>query len=121
MKDGHLLQITRDQTMAEELVDQGDVRSRRRATHWAHLLERDWRTASGACRRGFEQDWGSVGLICSDGLTRHISDDQIRARLLSMTSSRQACETLLQDALDAGGLDNITIIVAGKVRQNAGR
>jgi len=123
LKDGHLLQITRDQTMAEELVDQGVfTRADAAQTRWAHVLS----SAIGGPQaapvvRGFDQDWGSVGLICSDGLTRHVSDDQIRERLLSLTSSRQACETLLQDALDAGGLDNITIIVARKVRQNTGR
>ena len=50
-------------------------------------------------------------LLCSDGLTKHVSDERITERLRSMTSSRQACEDLLQDALDGGGTDNITIIV----------
>jgi serine/threonine protein phosphatase PrpC len=57
--------------------------------------------------------------MCSDGLTRHVSDDQIRDRLMSLTSSRQACETLLQDALDAGGADNITIIVGRTIGEKA--
>lgn len=120
LKDGVLIQTTRDQTMAEELVDQGVfTRADAANTRWAHVLS----SAIGGPQaapvvRGFDQSWGSVGLICSDGLTRHVSDDQIRERLSSLTSSRQACETLLQDALDAGGLDNITIIVARTVRKN---
>jgi PPM family protein phosphatase len=52
-----------------------------------------------------------VHLLCSDGLTRHVPDDRIRERLLAMTSARQVCEELLQDALVDGGLDNITIVV----------
>jgi protein phosphatase len=56
------------------------------------------------------QSLGSIGLMCSDGLTRHVSDEQIRHRLMTMTSARECCELLLQDALDAGGEDNITII-----------
>ena len=36
-----------------------------------------------------------------------------------MTSAQQVCEDLLQDALDGGGSDNITIIVGRYVRKNA--
>jgi serine/threonine protein phosphatase PrpC len=61
--------------------------------------------------RRYEQNWNNVGLLCSDGLTRHVSDDRIRERLMNMTSAKQACEALLQDALDGGGEDNITIAV----------
>jgi serine/threonine protein phosphatase PrpC len=120
-KDGTLVQITRDQTMAEELVDQG-VFTRADAAHtrWAHVLS----SAIGGPQaapvvRGLNQAWGQVGLMCSDGLTRHVSDDQIRERLLSMTSSKQVCETLLNDALDAGGADNITILVARTIGPKA--
>ena len=60
--------------------------------------------------------WGQVLLLCSDGLTRHVSDDRIRDVLRSMTSAKQACEDLLQEALDGGGSDNITIVVARAVR-----
>jgi len=55
--------------------------------------------------------WSTTHLLCSDGLTRHVSDDRIAARLGAMKSSRQVCEDLLQDALDGGGTDNITITV----------
>jgi protein phosphatase len=55
--------------------------------------------------------WGTVVLLCSDGLTSHVSDVQIRERLRSMSSARQVCEDLLRDALEGGGSDNITIIV----------
>ena len=63
----------------------------------------------------FDVDWGHVLLLCSDGLTRHVTDDRIRDVLRSMTSAKQACETLLQDALDDGGTDNITVIVGRAV------
>lgn len=113
LKGKELIQLSRDQTMAEELVDQG-VFTRSDAAHsrWAHVLS----SAIGGPQtapvvRRLDQSWGRVGLMCSDGLTRHVSDERIRERLLSMTSARQACETLLQDALDAGGVDNITIII----------
>jgi protein phosphatase len=56
-----------------------------------------------------------VHLICSDGLTKHVSDERVAERLASMTSSEQACRALLQDALEGGGSDNVTIIV-GRTR-----
>ena len=59
-----------------------------------------------------------MGLLCSDGLTRHVSDERIRDRLRSMTSARQACHDLLEDALDAGGEDNITVLVGRMVRRD---
>ena len=55
--------------------------------------------------------WDTVVLLCSDGLTAHVSDDRIRERLRSMTSAKQVCEDLVRDALEDGGSDNITIVV----------
>lgn len=114
-----LTQITRDQTMAQELVDQG-VLSRTDAfsTRWANVLSSSiggGQTAPVVTE--MLQEWGNVGLLCSDGLTKHVSDEQIRERLLSMTSAKQVCETLLQDALDDGGTDNITILVGRTIRR----
>jgi protein phosphatase len=56
-------------------------------------------------------EWENVHLLCSDGLTKHVSDEQIADRLRNMKSARQVCEQLLQDALDGGGIDNITVLV----------
>ncbi len=65
-----------------------------------------------------QQEWGNVGLLCSDGLTKHVPDSRIRERLLAMTSAKQVCEDLLRDALDAGGTDNITVLVGRTLRQD---
>jgi len=111
--DGKLTQISRDQTMAQELVDQGVLtRSDAENSHWAHVLS----SAIGGTQAApmitrVDQAWKSVGLLCSDGLTKHVSDEQIAERLRTMTSAKQVCEDLLQDALDDGGTDNVTIVV----------
>jgi len=111
--EGKLRQVTRDQTMAEELIDQGVfTRSQALSTRWAHVLSSSIggsQTAPVVTR--LPASWGLTHLICSDGLTKHVSDEKIRQRLAEMTSARQVCETLLQDALEDGGSDNITIIV----------
>ncbi len=114
---GTLTQLSRDQTMAQELIDQGILtRARAPETRWSNMLSSaiGGRQTEPVVTR-FEQRWGDVGLLCSDGLTRHVSDEQIGERLRTMTSSKQACEALLNDALDGGGSDNITIIIGRAV------
>ena len=65
-----------------------------------------------------ELEPGDVVLLCSDGLTKHLSDPAIRDRLQSMTSARQVCEDLIATALADGGSDNVTAVV---VRQRPGQ
>jgi protein phosphatase len=120
-RDGVLRQITRDQTMAQELIDMGVMaRPAAMASPWAHVLSSSLggeQTAPAVTR--IPATWGDVHLLCSDGLTKHVSDARIAERLASMTSVQQVCEALLQDALDGGGTDNITIIVARAVPKEA--
>ena len=119
-REGTLTQVSRDQTIAQDLVDDG-VMSRTAAfrTQFSNVLSSALgaETAVPVVTR-LTQEWGAVGLSCSDGLTKHVSDAQIAERLRTMTSARQVCEQLLQDALDAGGTDNITIIVGRFVRKD---
>ena len=112
-RHGTLKQVTRDQTMAQELADQGVMtRSAAFASRWANVLSSSIggeQTAPVVTR--MSSDWDNVHLLSSDGLTKHVPDEQIAERLRTMQSARQVCETLLQDALDGGGTDNISIIV----------
>lgn len=112
-REGRLTQVSRDQTMAQALLDQGvitqvDVER----SPWSHVLSSaiGGRQTEPVVTR-LQNDWRNVHLFCSDGLTKHVSDQRISERLATMQSSRQACEALLQDALDGGGSDNITIVV----------
>lgn len=113
LRDGELIQLTRDQTMAQELVDLGVLsRTEASTTRLAHTLSSSIggrQTAPVVTR--MDLAWGNVVLLCSDGLFRHVSDERIREHLRSMTSSKQVCEDLVQEALDGGGSDNITVIV----------
>ena len=60
-------------------------------------------------------DWGNVHLLCTDGRIKHVSDERIKEVLTTMTSSRQACETLVKEALDSGGSDSVTVIIGRAV------
>ena len=113
LRQGELSQITRDQTMAQELVDLGALKPEDAGnTRLAHTLSSSigGRQSSPVVSE-FEMNWDTVLLLCSDGLSKHVPDERIRERLRSMTSARQACEDLLQDALDGGGSDNVTVLV----------
>jgi serine/threonine protein phosphatase PrpC len=113
LRQGELTQITRDQTMAQELIDLG-VMTRAAATNTrlAHTLSSSIGGRPAPVVTRLDVTWGNVALLCSDGLTNHVSDAKIRDVLRSMTSARQACEVLLKEALAAGGSDNITVVVA---------
>lgn len=119
LRQGELTQITRDQTMAQEMMDLGVLKKEEVAgTRLEHTLTSaiGGRHSQPTVSR-IDMTWGHVVLLCSDGLTRHVSDERIRDVLRSMTSARQASETLLQDALDGGGTDNITIVVGRAVQR----
>jgi protein phosphatase len=106
--------------MAQELVDQGVLtNSSAFNTKWANVLSSSiggQQTAPLVTR--LDQDWGNISLLCSDGLTKHVSDERIAERLGKMTSAKQTCEELLQDALNDGGSDNISIIVGRDVKKS---
>lgn len=119
-KDGALTQISRDQTMAQELIDSGVFAAAVRNTPLANVLSSSIggsQTAPVVTR--VPTTWNVVHLLCSDGLTKHVSDERIADRLRTMTSARQACEQLLQDALDGGGTDNVTICIGRAVKKDA--
>lgn len=120
-RNGVLTQVTRDQTVAQELVDQGIMSAPvASASRWAHVLSSaiGGRQTAPVVKR-IRNDWDTRHLLCSDGLTKHVSDERISERLAGMTSARETCEGLLQDALDGGGTDNVTIIVGRVVDRGA--
>ncbi|HET7422396.1 MAG TPA: protein phosphatase 2C domain-containing protein [Gemmatimonadales bacterium] len=119
LRRGMLTQVSRDQTMAQDLIDAGVLtRADAQNSRLSHLLSSSiGGKQSAPVVTRMLSEWDSVGMLCSDGLTGHVSDERIRERLLSMTSAKQACEALLQDALDGGGHDNITIIIGRPVRR----
>lgn len=120
LRNGQFYQVSRDQTVAEDLVATGVIkRSDPGHARWSHVLS----SAIGGPEASpvvtaIDNDWNHVHLLCSDGLTKHVTDEQIADRLRTMTSAQQACEALMQDALDAGGTDNITITIARSLQKS---
>ena len=113
---GKLQQITRDQTVGQALVDQGVMPADRlENSPLKHVLS----SAIGAdealpdVTKVSLKERGAVILLCSDGLTKHVSDDEIAAAIEAMTSCMQLCTDLVELVLSRGGSDNVTI-VAGR-------
>ena len=116
-REGQLTQVSRDQTIAQELLDQGVfTRAMAARSQYSNVLSSaiGGDAATPVITR-LPNDWATTHMLCTDGLTKHVPDERIRERLATMTSARQACEQLLADALAAGGTDNVSIIIGRPV------
>ncbi|MBC7788431.1 MAG: serine/threonine-protein phosphatase [Anaerolineae bacterium] len=120
-QDGVLRQITRDQTVGQDLVDLGVIPPEQ--------LERSPLKDVLSSAIGSDEALpdvtrvdigrrGCVLLLCSDGLNKHVSDEEIASYVSSMTSSEQVVRDLLELALSRGGTDNITIVVGRAYVEN---
>lgn len=112
--NGKLHQVTRDQTVAQDLVDQGIMpRERLSVSPYRHVLS----SAVGAeealpeVTRVRIDRMGSVLLFCSDGLTKHVSDEEIADQIAAHAGAGDVCRALLDLVLERGGTDNVTIVV----------
>jgi len=113
-QDGALHLLTRDQTLAQELVDRGALPAERAsASPFSSVLVSSIggdATTPVVTRVGLNRT--SAVLLCTDGLTRDISDEEIADQFRGMESSERLARTLLGMALERGGGDNITVIAA---------
>lgn len=113
--NGQIHQVTRDQTVAQELVDQGIMpRERLSESPYRHVLSSavGGQEAVPEVSRVRIDRLGSVLLFCSDGLTKHVSDAEICQHIATHAKAEDVCHSLLDLALERGGTDNITIVVA---------
>ncbi|MFZ0088504.1 MAG: Stp1/IreP family PP2C-type Ser/Thr phosphatase [Solirubrobacteraceae bacterium] len=113
-RDGMLTRLTQDHSLVEELVRQGKLTEAQAAEH----PQRSIITRALGIEVDVEVDtWtyparaGDVVLLCSDGLTSMIDEDQVADTLATATSLDQAGERLIAAANDAGGRDNITVVL----------
>ena len=115
-RGGRLRQLTEDHTLVGELARRG-VLSPEEVRH--HRLRHVVTNVLGGGEAGVRVDVhradlepGDVLLLCSDGLTEMLDDNCIAAVLAAEGEPQRACERLVAEANEAGGRDNITVIVA---------
>ena len=115
-RDGALLRLTQDQTMAQALADAGVITADEIKSHrQRHVLTDALGAASGSPRVQLARHDLRAGdrvLVASDGLTEMLADPAIAAILSAQSDPSAACGALVAAALDAGGGDNVTVLVA---------
>lgn len=113
-RDALLKQITEDHTWVAMGLKTGDISPEEARSHpWRHVLNR--------ClgRKDLDQidiepvsvQLGDRLLLCSDGLTEELSDEQIMVCLQANPAPEKAIDALLKAALAKGGHDNITLVI----------
>jgi PPM family protein phosphatase len=114
-RSGVLKQLTRDHTVAQELIDAGLSGADPAARSMRHVLT----AALGVLGTRTKPEVKRVQLrphdqilLCTDGLTAMVDDATIASALDTATSAAAACEDLSSLALAAGGRDNVTVVVA---------
>ena len=113
LRGGELTQISKDHTFVQSLIDEGRISPAEARVHPHRSLI--LRAMLGRDDNGADLSWvqpmlGDRYLLCSDGLTDMVTDDVIRSALQSETIDMAATE-LIRLALEAGGYDNVTVVI----------
>ena len=114
MRDGNVTQVTEDHSLVEQLVREGRLTPEEAQNHpqraiITRALGVDPNVAVDTYRVDLRP--GDRLMICSDGLTNMLSDDTIAQTLRRHADPQQAADTLVDMANQAGGDDNITVIL----------
>ncbi len=119
-RDGALTRITTDHSVVAELLEAGRITEEEVHTH----PQRSLVTRALGMARWIDVDTfseqlrpGDRVLLCSDGLTTMLSDDEVGAALRTCESAEEAAQALVDLANQAGGHDNITVVVVDAAGQ----
>ncbi|MGI8805558.1 MAG: Stp1/IreP family PP2C-type Ser/Thr phosphatase, partial [Thermoleophilaceae bacterium] len=114
LRDDALERLTRDHSLVEELVRRGELDPKEAESHPQRSIitralgpepEVEVETFTCPARAG------DVYLVCSDGLTSMVSEERLRDLLRADGSLEEAAHRLVEAANDAGGKDNITVVL----------
>jgi serine/threonine protein phosphatase PrpC len=114
LREGALLRLTDDHSLVDELMRQGRLTPEEAVEHPQRSVITRALGPEGTVEvdtRSYRARAGDVYLLCSDGLTTMLSEEDILALLLANPSLRDAGEALIAAANDAGGRDNITVVL----------
>jgi protein phosphatase len=115
-RENQLEKVTTDHTVAQQLVDRGalDVKTADES-RWSSVL---WNTIGGSSAELNPEVYkaqlaiGDKMLLCTDGITKHLTDQEIAQFLLREDPAAKTCQQLVNAANEAGGSDNIAVVVA---------
>ncbi len=122
LRSGRLKQITRDHTVAQQMADRLETQSLDVLhSRWAHVL---WNAIGSGGEtvqpevHQFDLQLGDVLLLCTDGLPKHLEENEIGEILGRDVDARTSCQFLIAQALARGGSDNVTTVIAKFVDEN---
>jgi protein phosphatase len=113
MRNGRLMQITRDHNVAQDMVERGELRQEEASFHpSANRLTRALGTQNAPSFDEYSsllRD-GDTVLLCSDGLNKEVSDQEV-ATILENGDCEEASQELVELTLERGARDNVTVAV----------
>jgi protein phosphatase len=115
LRGGLLYRLTRDHTMVEEMVRRGLLKPEEAAVHgFRHVIT----NVVGGSSPGVNVEVHKIALeagdrllLCTDGLTEMVPEEEILQELVAEAEPEQACERLVARANENGGKDNVTVVV----------
>jgi protein phosphatase len=114
-RNNRLLQLTRDQTYSQLLADAGQIPQSEVSTHHLrHILSQAIGGGEGKVNVQIKQlhlHNGDCLLLCTDGLTEMVAEEEIAGVLMRDQTPEQTCQTLVDLALEHGGRDNVTVLL----------
>lgn len=113
-RDGELLRLTDDHSLVDELLRQGRLTPEEAVEHPQRSVITRALGPEGAVEvdtRSYSARGGDVYLLCSDGLTTMVSEERLAELLAAHETLRDRGEALIAAANEAGGRDNITVVL----------
>jgi len=121
LRNGSLQPLTRDHSLVMEQVRKGLISAEEAENSGVANIILRALGAEETVNVDMDEIWVQPGdqfLLCSDGLTRMVSDEGIAQVLTEATSAQRACDRLVQIANDNGGEDNVTAVV-GRIKPSS--
>ena len=115
LREGTLVQVTRDQSLVNQLIEAGQLTEEEAETFEHNNIILQALGTSDTVQVDLthvELRRGDTLMLCSDGLSGMIRNDEIREILRSVEDPLESCKVLTDRANQAGGHDNITVVVA---------
>ncbi|MEM9273772.1 MAG: Stp1/IreP family PP2C-type Ser/Thr phosphatase [Cyanobacteria bacterium P01_F01_bin.143] len=113
-RKSELEQVTEDHTWVSLAIKSGEISKEQAKLHpWRHVLSQclGRKDLYKIDMQELDIQSGDVILMCSDGLTEEVPDEKIQGFLSECETCEQAAEKLIEAAKEAGGSDNITVVL----------
>jgi serine/threonine protein phosphatase PrpC len=114
LSNNNIRQVTQDHSYVGRLIELGELSPEEAVTHpQRHVLYRAIGQGENLDVDTYQQSLppGSGLLLCSDGLSGSVSEEEIKSIIAAAATPQEACERLLDAANNAGGPDNITAVL----------